>query len=169
MLNVTLRPIQCNWKYHIYKYLPTTADRQKKENSFVENNPSRRGEKSIILKWWWCHFEKEQLPRPKWNQNFLRRLSFSYAMPVIDAEIFPKPTEKTCSSLVETIPHFDQKRPSFHRAANPPTHNTLSPSCSLWFSLKTNSEIGCRPADCFELHPQKGQTERWSALFGPQK
>lgn len=126
---------------------------KKKKNDFLQNNPSRYGVKSIILKWWWCHFKKDNFHIQ--NEIRMSSLGFGSAMQCqwLMRKSSQNPPKKTCSSLVETIPHCDQKRPSFHRAANPPTHSSLFPSCSLWFSLKTNNEIGCRPADCFELHP----------------
>ncbi len=69
---------------------------RKQKNGSLENNSCRQAEKAIILKRW-CHFEKEKLAHPTWNQNFLLRLIFSYAKPIIDEEIFPKPTKKPVS------------------------------------------------------------------------
>lgn len=55
--------------------------------------------------------------------------------------------------------HCDQKRAPY--STGEPTNRTtaLFTSYSLWFSLKTDREMRCRPADCSELDPLRGKTE----------
>lgn len=74
-----------------------------------------------------------------WNKNLLLKIIFSYGIPLIDVEIFPKPTKNPAQALGGNQKHTVTKKRA-PRSTEPPSHQTtaLFTSYSLRFFLKTD-------------------------------
>lgn len=152
MLYVTLWPI---WSM-AYKYLQTTVGKKKQMVFWTK----------IPVDIWRNYVQVTTMPQKDFLIQSGIQISSVELAPAMGSLWLSKPTESSqthweTSSSWETIPH--QKRPSFHRAANPPTHS------SLWFSLKNQQRNRMQACRLLWIAPIKRKDVKMERSFWSPK